>query len=97
MAAVARAGQVTWLPNRIRQANGRAEDLQDRGEHIGFLDNLPLDDVDEDTGKKYPSVDMTMLNEREVQQRISAYFGIADKGERRFLRHAMMLMTAARH
>jgi len=48
-------------------------------------------------GKKYPPVDMTMLNEREVQQPIGAYFGIADKGERRCLRHVMTLMTALRH
>jgi DNA invertase Pin-like site-specific DNA recombinase len=82
------------------RANPDARDLVNElsaiGSNLNQL-NLPLDDVDEDTGKKYPPVDMTMLNEREVQQPISAYFGIADKDERRFLRHVMTLMTAARH
>jgi DNA invertase Pin-like site-specific DNA recombinase len=82
------------------RANPDARDLVNElsaiGSNLNQL-NLPLDDVDEDTGKKYPPVDMTMLNEREVQQPISAYFGIADKDERRFLRHVMTLITAARH
>jgi hypothetical protein len=32
-----------------------------------------------------------------VSAHASAYFGIGDKDERRFLRHVMTLMTAARH
>lgn len=64
---------------------------------VWFFDNLPQDNADEEMGRKFPPIDTTMLNEREVQQLLSAYFGIADKGERRFLRQIMSLMSAPRH
>jgi len=64
---------------------------------IWFLGNLPVEGLDEDANSKYPPVDMKLLNEREVQQLLSAYFGIADKGERRFFRQIMTRMASPKH
>jgi len=41
-------------------------------------------------------IDMTVLNQRETQELLRAYFGIEDHTARRFFREIMMLMAAAR-
>jgi transcriptional regulator with XRE-family HTH domain len=42
-------------------------------------------------------IDMTVLNQRETQELLRAYFGIEDHTARRFFREIMALMAAARH
>jgi hypothetical protein len=40
---------------------------------------------------------LSVFNQREVLELLRAYFGIADNGERRFVRQMMTRMGASRH
>jgi len=59
-----------------------------------FLEKLPGDGK----GKSASSeIDMTVLNQRETQELLRAYFGIEDHTARRFFREIMTHMAARRH
>ncbi len=58
-----------------------------------FIENLSAADPE-----KTPSeIDMALLNQREVQELLRAYFGVEDHTARKFLREIMALMAASRH
>lgn len=60
-----------------------------------FIENLSGDS--KTTTPASPVIDMTILNQRETQELLRAYFGIPDSGARKFFREVMTLMATARH
>lgn len=58
-----------------------------------FVENLSAADPE-----KTPSeIDMVLLNQKEVQELLRAYFGIEDHTARKFFRDIMTRMSAERH
>jgi len=59
-----------------------------------FFDGLP---EMQDRNDVAPDKDMKGINCRDTQDLLRAYYGIADKDERKFLRHIMMRLSAPKH